>query len=100
MVEKQKKYGDWKVQFFVDDFGAETNVGYITYSIIYGTFSNSENENSNSLVKFIYDADDILCFKLQKQGDHVVHPASYNDYRAKIKHSGGDVTKYSNQIYV
>tara|TARA_B110000261_G_scaffold19121_1_gene19147 strand:+ start:119 stop:676 length:558 start_codon:yes stop_codon:yes gene_type:complete len=48
--------GNWGKSFYVDDFGDETNNGFITQTV-YGKFSNSATENSRLRVRiFINNA--------------------------------------------
>ena len=51
---KNNSFGEWRVNYYVDEFGDPTSVGYVTNkSSLIGTFSNSATTNSKLKAYFL-----------------------------------------------
>lgn len=57
-VSNNNSFGEWKINYYVDEFGDPTSTGYITNkSSIFGTFSNSATTNSKLKAYFLISED-------------------------------------------
>jgi len=77
----------WKAKYFVDDFGDQTDDGYITTNLK-GTFSNSATTNSKLGVRFIID--ETVAIKLYEydQNHPISGKISAKLYKIMVKHNG------------
>lgn len=83
----------WAVQHYVNDFGDETEKGYITNGeVIVGTFSNSATQDSPLLVKFLIDADKSINIKLfEYASNNPVKAYGSEGYSVKVKDKDGSM---------
>ena len=99
----------WNVRYFVDDFGKETNDGYVSVvRYIKGSFSNSATTDSKLLVDII-SSEEEFGFKLFEYGrkspvkgylTQVVYTIKMRDDKGKDYLIYGDLWKESNRISV
>lgn len=82
VVEDITPADTWTIKHYVDDFGEETNEGYIL-NVAYGEFSNSATTNSQLTVRIIADADDIR-FDMYEYGSHFMKGEGTLQFRAKL----------------
>ena len=77
---------DWKINYYVDDFGDKTNTGYITnITPIIGTFSNSATTNSDLSVRILVSDSSSVDIILNEYGTMRVKAYSAQAYSVKIK---------------
>ncbi len=91
----------WKIKYFVDDFGDKTNDNYITYLDNNGTFSNSAAKNAKLLAQIIisYTSNDSfpeIRFDLNEYGTNpaVGKAIGFATYKLTIKMSDNSTELY------
>lgn len=55
-IDEYSQISNWKIKYYVDDFGDNTDKKYLDYSGD-GTFSNTATQNSNLSFSLLYDGD-------------------------------------------
>ena len=80
----------WSMQYFLDEFGDQTDGGYIT-ATARGNFSNSATTNSGLVVKFIIN--EKVSIKLYEYNDNPVRAISSQTYKMLVKHNGQKLKK-------
>lgn len=78
------KFGIWKVDYYVDDFGEKTKEGYVKADL-YGTFSNSATTNSDLRVEFVIDKESIRIQLYEYGGNHPIKGEGFLSFKAKDK---------------
>ena len=105
---KNNSFGEWKINYYVDEFGDPTSNGYISNkSSIFGTFSNSATTNSKLRAYFLIseDFDDfgnkmnnsvsIKLFEYARKNE-VKGSIVSKQYKMLVKHNGVKVnTKFT-----
>lgn len=99
--------GNYKINYFVDEFGDITTEGYITQkNLEFGSFSNSATTNSDIIWYLILTKEDIA-FVIYEYGSYRVTGSSSfpTDYTLSMKTSDGKVqtfscSNFSDRIYV
>lgn len=72
----------WRVQYFIDEFGEETDEGYLL-NVCEGAFSNSATTNSFLYVKIIVTPEDVR-FDMYEYGDFFMKGEGSLEYRVKL----------------
>lgn len=93
-LANQNNTGIWEIDYYIDEFGDKTKVGYINNrELIKGSFSNSATQDSPLDVKFLISNPKDISIKLfEYAGNNPVKAISSENYLVKIKDSEG--TKY------
>ena len=89
-----EKYGNWSLNYYVDEFGDKTDKKYIIIKDIDGSFSNSATQGSLLQVSMLIDSRyiDEPYFKLYEYGGNNPLKGYYSDghsYTCSIKNSQG-----------
>ena len=90
--------GDWSKSFYVDEFGDETNDGFISQTVK-GKFSNSATENSPLRVRMFINNANVMentpWFRLYEyDGRNPIKGVySQNGMRCRIKHQDNTITE-------
>lgn len=93
------KLGNWKMGFYIDEFGDETNKGYIS-QLVNGTFSNSATQNSSLNVRIFINNGNIRTndpwFRFYEYGRNLPLRGVYNSnsMSCKFKNSAGDIYNF------
>ena len=93
--------GMWSINYYVDDFGGATNVGYITNtSLIKGTFSNVATQDSKLNVRFIIEDSQSVFIQLYEYGGtNPVKDYSSNSYTGLIQDKDGNRERFTMRTY-
>jgi len=94
-----EKMGNWKVNYFVDEFKEETKSGYVSQETK-GSFSNSATDNNKLSVNVLVTDKEVLQLFLFEYGSSKVK-ATVNDmgrYSIKVKDSSTDSIVYDETI--
>ena len=89
-----EKYGNWSLNYYVDEFGDKTDKKYIIINDIDGSFSNSATQGSLLKVRMLIDSRyiDEPYFQLYEYGGNNPLKGYYSDghsYTCSIKNSQG-----------
>lgn len=79
--------GIWKIEYYVDDFGDQTNHGYVSTEVN-GTFSNSATTDSRLRVRFVIDTSSIRINLYEYGGNHPIKGEGFLYF--KVKGADGD----------
>lgn len=79
---EEKKFGIWKISYYVDDFGDYTKDGYAK-TICDGTFSNSATTNDRLAVQFLVDKSNIRIQLHEYAGIHPIKGEGLIKFKAK-----------------
>lgn len=92
--------GIWTIKYYVDEFNNPTEDGYITTKeYVRGTFSNSATTNSDLLVVWLIDKDDVA-IKLAEYGRSVVKSSySSTDYSIVMLDPDGKKVTMTGKMY-
>lgn len=86
-IEEENNLGIWNIQYFVDEFGDETNDGYVATRLT-GRFSNSATDGSPLTIRFIIKDSTDIAFKLYEYGSsNPVKESGFN--RVLVKDAEG-----------
>ncbi len=93
-IANSKEYGNWSLNYYVDEFGDKTDKKYIIINDIDGSFSNSATQGSLLKVRMLIDSRyiDEPYFKLYEYGGNNPLKGYYSDghsYTCSIKNSQG-----------
>ena len=93
----------WEVRHYVDSFGDETDISYITTDID-GVFSNSATTDSALGVRFLIDSYDINIKLYEYNRNHSVTTSSSTKYKITIKDDKNNIyyftaTNSSDRLY-
>lgn len=85
-----QSFGDWRIDYSVDDFNQPTDEWYITEDeYLVGTFSNSATTNSELYANVMVDLDDNVMIFLYEYGSRQVKNSSElpkNEIRERVEH--------------
>lgn len=89
--KKAKKENNWKVSYYVDDFGDKTDQKYIKY-VGSGTFSNSATTNSLLTFSILADTRSGISIQLYEYGNSIVKNSYSHEkrYTVNIKNPNGN----------
>lgn len=88
-VAPVSELGMWKIASYASTLGDNRNANYITNSYaIWGTFTNSTNENAELKVKFVVDKE-TFCIKLLEYGTRAVKKGDETQYKINVKPASG-----------
>lgn len=88
----------WEVNHYVDEFGMETDKGYITTKdFIEGTFSNTATTNTLLYVFPLFDEG--IAFKLFEYGDNLVKSSGTHDYTITVLDQNKEKISMSGKLY-
>ena len=88
----------WEVRHYVDSFGDETDIPYMTTNID-GVFSNSATTNSALGVRFLIDQDGIAIKLYEYNRNHSVNTSSSEEYSITIKDDMNNTYNFSATNY-
>lgn len=100
--------GIWEVRYYVDEFGDETDQGYVsTKELLSGTFSNSATTNAELIANFLISDSTSVSISLFEYGSSKVKAYSETYYDIFIKLDDGSkvtctgvMTKQGDRIYL
>jgi hypothetical protein len=101
----QEDYGNWKLRYYVDSFGDDTDVPYVTLDLMEGSFSNSATTNSSLEWKFLIDNEDATIMLFEYGSSRVNGSSSSPDeYSLQVKDPAGATKSfkfmnYSDRLY-
>ena len=96
-------FGDWRIDYYVDDFNQPTDEWYITEDeYLVGTFSNSATTNSKLYANVMVDLDDNVMIFLYEYGSRQVKNSSeryWDEYNITMRTPDGADHKITGTMY-
>lgn len=98
-----QSFGDWRIDYYVDDFNQPTDEWYITEDeYLVGTFSNSATTNSKLYANVMVDLDDNVMIFLYEYGSRQVKNSSeryWDEYNITMRTPDGADHKITGTMY-
>lgn len=98
-----QSFGDWRIDYYVDDFNQPTDEWYITEDeYLVGTFSNSATTNSKLYANVMVDLDDNAMIFLYEYGSRQVKNSSeryWDEYNITMRTPDGADHKITGTMY-
>ena len=98
-----QSFGDWRIDYSVDDFNQPTDEWYITEDeYLVGTFSNSATTNSKLYANVMVDLDDNVMIFLYEYGSRQVKNSSeryWDEYNITMRTPDGADHKITGTMY-
>ena len=98
-----QSFGDWRIDYYVDDFNQPTDEWYITEDeYLVGTFSNSATTNSKLYANVMVDLDDNVMIFLYEYGSRQVKNSSeryWDEYDITMRTPDGADHKITGTMY-
>ena len=98
-----QSFGDWRIDYYVDDFNQPTDEWYITEDeYLVGTFSNSATTNSKLYANVMVDLDDNVIIFLYEYGSRQVKNSSeryWDEYNITMRTPDGADHKITGTMY-